>query len=104
VLDISGRVTGVGKLCVLFFSGSLIEGSHVCIFSVFLDIPAETFNIHWIGTYEIEHLHVCVLYAFSFLLVLLPPYPNLIACAHTLSALYANNFNMVQFITLTDYR
>jgi hypothetical protein len=38
--DISRKVTGVGQLCLLFFSGFLIQGSHVCIVSVFLDILA----------------------------------------------------------------
>jgi hypothetical protein len=38
--DISRKVIGVGQLCLLFFSGSLIRGSHVCIVSVFLDILA----------------------------------------------------------------
>jgi hypothetical protein len=42
VLDIRGKVIGVGQLCVLLSSGSLIRGSHVCIVSVFLDIPAKT--------------------------------------------------------------
>jgi hypothetical protein len=40
VLDISGKVIGVGQLCLLFFSGCLIGGSHVCIVSVFLSILA----------------------------------------------------------------
>jgi hypothetical protein len=40
VLDISWKVIGVGQLCVLFFSGSLIRGSYVCIVSVFLNIPS----------------------------------------------------------------
>jgi hypothetical protein len=34
------KVTGSSQLCVLFFSGSLIGGSHVYIVSVFLSIPA----------------------------------------------------------------
>jgi hypothetical protein len=42
VLDISGKVIGVGQLCMLFFSGSLIRGSYLCIASVFLDIPVPT--------------------------------------------------------------
>jgi hypothetical protein len=40
VLDISWNVIGVGQLWVLFFSGSLIRGSYVCIIFVFLDSPA----------------------------------------------------------------
>jgi hypothetical protein len=40
VLDISRKVIGIEQLCLLFFSGSLVGGNHVCIVSVFLDIPA----------------------------------------------------------------
>jgi hypothetical protein len=38
VLDINGKVIGVRQLCMLFFCGSVIKGSHVCFVSVFLDI------------------------------------------------------------------
>jgi hypothetical protein len=37
---IGGKVIGAGKLCMLFFSGFLIGGSHACIVSVFFDILA----------------------------------------------------------------
>jgi H+/Cl- antiporter ClcA len=41
VLDISRKVIGLGsQLYVLFFSGSFIGGSHVCIIAVFLIILA----------------------------------------------------------------
>jgi hypothetical protein len=41
VLDISGKVIGAGRRpYVLFFSGSFIGDSHVCIVPVFLNIPA----------------------------------------------------------------
>jgi hypothetical protein len=41
VLDIIGKVIGLGSQpCVLFFSGSFIKDSHVCIVLVFLNIPA----------------------------------------------------------------
>jgi hypothetical protein len=42
VLDIIGKVIGLGSQpYVLFFSGSFIKDSHVCIVLVFLNIPAE---------------------------------------------------------------
>jgi hypothetical protein len=40
VLDIIGKVHGAGQPYVLFFSGSFIGGSHVCIVLLFVDIPA----------------------------------------------------------------
>jgi hypothetical protein len=42
VLDISEKAIGAGsQLCMLFFSGFFIGGSHICIVAVFLNIPAK---------------------------------------------------------------
>jgi hypothetical protein len=40
VLDICGKVIGVGQVCVLFS-----RHSSICIVSVFLDIPAKRVNM-----------------------------------------------------------
>jgi hypothetical protein len=58
VLDISWKVIGVGQLCLLFFSDSLIGDSHVCIVSVLFDITA-------ICVYTSIHMYV---YMYTFIL------------------------------------